>query len=63
MAGMYGVFHGPKGLTYIANKIQNLTATLNKGLATLNLKQQRNTEMVERKLFKTLLTYLMTIIL
>jgi len=39
MAGMYGVFHGPKGLTYIANKIQNLTATLNKGLATLNLKQ------------------------
>ena len=42
MAGMYGVFHGPKGLTYIANKIQNLTATLNKGLATLNLKQQNS---------------------
>ncbi len=42
MAGMYGVFHGPKGLTYIANKIQNLTATLNKGLATLNIKQQNS---------------------
>jgi glycine dehydrogenase len=42
MAGMYGVYHGPKGLTYIANKIQNLTATLNKGLAKLNLKQQNS---------------------
>ena len=42
MAGMYGVFHGPNGLQYIANKIQNLTATLNKGLATLNLKQQNS---------------------
>ena len=29
-------------MTYIANKIQNLTATLNKGLATLNLKQQNS---------------------
>ena len=39
MAGMYGVFHGPNGLKYIANKIQNLTATLNSGLKQLNLKQ------------------------
>jgi glycine dehydrogenase len=39
MASMYGVYHGPKGLTYIANNIQNLTATLNKGLKQLNLKQ------------------------
>ncbi|UMB60551.1 aminomethyl-transferring glycine dehydrogenase [Lutibacter sp. A80] len=39
MAGMYGVYHGPKGLTYIANKIHNLTATLNKGLTNLDLKQ------------------------
>ncbi|WP_372745632.1 aminomethyl-transferring glycine dehydrogenase [Lutibacter sp.] len=39
MAGMYGVFHGPKGLTFIANKIQNLTATLNSGLQQLNIKQ------------------------
>ena len=40
MAGMYGVFHGQKGLIYIANKIQNLTATLNNGLQQLNIKQQ-----------------------
>jgi glycine cleavage system P protein (glycine dehydrogenase) len=39
MAGMYGVYHGPKGLIYIANNIQNLTASLNKGLKQLNLKQ------------------------
>ncbi|UMB53822.1 aminomethyl-transferring glycine dehydrogenase [Lutibacter sp. A64] len=39
MAGMYGVYHGPKGLSYIATKIQNLTTTLNKGLANLNIKQ------------------------
>jgi glycine dehydrogenase len=39
MAGMYGVYHGPKGLTYIANNVQNLTATLNKGLQQLGLKQ------------------------
>jgi len=43
MAGMYGVYHGPKGLTYIANNIQNLTATLNKGLKQLNLKQLNTT--------------------
>ena len=40
MAGMYGVFHGPKGLIYIASKINNLTATLKKGLEKLNLKQK-----------------------
>ena len=39
MAGMYGVFHGPKGLKYIATKIQNLTATLNKGVSELGFKQ------------------------
>ena len=39
MAGMYGVYHGAKGLIYIANNIQNLTATLNKGLAKLGIKQ------------------------
>ncbi|SFS71510.1 aminomethyl-transferring glycine dehydrogenase [Lutibacter maritimus] len=39
MAGMYGVYHGPNGLKYIANKIQNLTATLNTGLQQLGLKQ------------------------
>ncbi|MBT8316558.1 MAG: aminomethyl-transferring glycine dehydrogenase [Lutibacter sp.] len=39
MAGMYGVYHGPKGLIYIANKIQNFAATLNNGLQKLNIKQ------------------------
>ncbi len=43
MAGMYGVFHGPKGLIYIANTIQNLTATLNKGITKIGLKQLNNT--------------------
>jgi len=39
MAGMYGVYHGPNGLKYIANKIRNLTATLNQGIVKLGLKQ------------------------
>ncbi|MFD1294556.1 aminomethyl-transferring glycine dehydrogenase [Lutibacter holmesii] len=39
MAGMYGVYHGPKGLTYIAENIQNLTSTLNSGLIKLGLTQ------------------------
>lgn len=39
MAGMYAVYHGSKGLTYIANKIQQLTATLSSGITKLNLKQ------------------------
>ena len=43
MAGMYGAYHGSKGLTYIANKIQNLTATLNNGLKKLNFNQLNST--------------------
>ena len=39
MAGMYGVFHGPEGLKYIATKIQNLTTTLNAGIQQLGIKQ------------------------
>jgi len=39
MAGMYGVYHGPEGLKYIATKIQNLTATLNEGIVKLGFKQ------------------------
>ncbi|MDF1517878.1 MAG: aminomethyl-transferring glycine dehydrogenase, partial [Lutibacter sp.] len=42
MAGMYAVYHGPKGLIYIAEKIQNLTATLSTGISKLNLKQLNN---------------------
>lgn len=42
MAGMYGVYHGPEGLSYIANKVHYKSVTLEKALATLNIKQ-RNT--------------------
>lgn len=35
MAGMYAVYHGPKGLTFIANKIHNATATLKTNLEKL----------------------------
>ncbi len=43
MAGMYGVYHGPKGIKYIATNIQNLASTLNKGLKDLGLKQLNST--------------------
>ncbi len=39
MAGMYAVFHGPKGLRYIANKIHSLAATLSNELEKLGFKQ------------------------
>ncbi len=42
MAGMYGVFHGPRGLKYIANKIHNLTNTLAEGVEKLGFKQLNN---------------------
>jgi len=42
MAGMYAVFHGPKGLQYIADKIHALAATLANELEKLGL-QQTNT--------------------
>ncbi len=42
MAGMYSVYHGPKGLKYIANKIHSLTATLSNEIEKLGL-QQTNT--------------------
>jgi len=42
MAGMYSVYHGPKGLKYIANKVHALTATLANELQKLGL-QQTNT--------------------
>ena len=37
MASMYGVYHGPQGLTRIACRIQRLTATFVAGLDTLGL--------------------------
>ncbi len=39
MAGMYAVYHGPKGLEYIANKVHALTATLANELEKLGLYQ------------------------
>ncbi|MDV7187101.1 aminomethyl-transferring glycine dehydrogenase [Lutibacter sp. TH_r2] len=43
MAGMYGVYHGPKGLKFITSKIFNLTSTLNKGLKQIGLTQNNQT--------------------
>ena len=39
MAGMYAVYHGPKGLTFIADKVKNSTSTLANALANLGLEQ------------------------
>ena len=39
MSGMFGVYHGPEGLKFIANKVHNLTKTLEKGIEKLGLKQ------------------------
>ena len=39
MAGMYGVFHGPKGLKEIANSIHEKAVILEKNLIQLGLKQ------------------------
>jgi len=39
MAGMYGVYHGPEGLTHIANKVHNSTTTLADALEKLGLYQ------------------------
>ncbi len=39
MAGMYAVYHGPKGIKAIASRIHNLTHVLDKALASIGLKQ------------------------
>ena len=39
MAGMYAVYHGPKGLTFIADKVKNSTSTLANALEKLGLDQ------------------------
>ena len=39
MASMYAVYHGPKGLKFIANKVHNKTATLAAALEKLGYKQ------------------------
>ncbi len=42
MAGMYSVFHGPKGLKYIANKVHASAATLANELKKLGYEQTNN---------------------
>ncbi len=39
MAGMYAVYHGPKGLEYIAQKVHSAAATLSENLQKLGLNQ------------------------
>jgi glycine dehydrogenase len=39
MAGMYAVYHGPKGLNFIAEKVHNTTSTISNTLEKLGLKQ------------------------
>jgi glycine dehydrogenase len=39
MAGMYAVYHGPKGLKYIANKVHASAVTLEEELTKLGFKQ------------------------
>ena len=39
MAGMYAVYHGPKGLQYIADKVHNSAVTLANELESLGFKQ------------------------
>lgn len=51
MASMYGVFHGPKGLQYIANKIHAHTNILNGAISKLGL-QQVNTAVFDTLLVK-----------
>lgn len=41
IASMYAVYHGPKGLTQIAQRIHHLTAILAKGLTALGLKVEQ----------------------
>lgn len=42
MAGMYAVYHGPKGLTYIANKIHRHAVTLEASLQSLGFEQSNS---------------------
>jgi glycine dehydrogenase len=52
MAGMYVVFHGPKGLEYIADKVHNSAATLANELEKLGL-YQTNTAFFDTIVIKT----------
>ncbi|MAQ75493.1 MAG: glycine dehydrogenase (aminomethyl-transferring) [Aquimarina sp.] len=43
MAGMYGVYHGPEGLRYIANKVHNSASTLANQITDLGYTQLNET--------------------
>ena len=51
MASMYGVYHGPDGLNYIANRIHQLAVTLEKGLLEMGIKVL-NTHFFDTLVFK-----------
>jgi glycine dehydrogenase len=40
MAGMFAVYHGPKGLKYIANKVNSMAVTLADALNKLALNKR-----------------------
>ncbi|WMI66122.1 aminomethyl-transferring glycine dehydrogenase [Aestuariibaculum sp. YM273] len=42
MASMYAVYHGPKGLKFIADKVHNAASTLAEGLKALGYKQENS---------------------
>ena len=42
MAGMYAVYHGPKGLQYIADKVHNTTCNLDSALQGLGFVQENS---------------------
>ena len=42
MAGMYAVYHGPKGLQYIADKVHNATCSLDTALQNLGFEQENS---------------------
>lgn len=52
MASMYAVFHGPKGLKFIANKVHNSASTLAKALNKLGY-EQANTSYFDTLQIKT----------
>ncbi|WP_034043403.1 aminomethyl-transferring glycine dehydrogenase [Wocania ichthyoenteri] len=52
MAGMYGVYHGPKGLKFIANNVHNATSTLANTLEKLGYSQS-NTSFFDTLQIKT----------
>ena len=52
MAGMYGVYHGPKGLKFIANNVHNAASTLANALKKLGYNQS-NTSFFDTLQIKT----------